>query len=70
MHNWLLANRLSVHYMDKTQFMLAQASNKKGRAMASSNFRLFMGVHEIERTDNYKYFGILIDDKVKLGYPS
>jgi hypothetical protein len=63
-HNWLLANRLSVHYMDKTQFMLVQAPNKKGRAIASSNFRLFMGEHKIERTDNYKYLGILIDDKL------
>ena len=62
--NWLLANRLSVHYMDKTQFMLVQAPNKKGRAIASSNFRLFMGEHEIERTDNYKYLGIFIDDKL------
>ena len=63
-HNWLLANRLSVHYMDKTQFMLVQAPNKKNRAITSSNFKLFMGDHEIERTDNYKYLGILIDDKL------
>ena len=63
-HNWLLANRLSVHYMDKTQFMIVQAPNKKNRATTSSNFKLFMGNHEIERTDNYKYLGILIDDKL------
>ena len=63
-HDWLLANRLSVHYMDKTQFMLVQAPNKKNRATTSSNFRLFMGNHEIERTNNYKYLGILIDDKL------
>ena len=63
-HDWLLANRLSVHYMDKTQFMLVQAPNKKNRALLSSNFKLFMGDHEIEKTDNYKYLGILIDDKL------
>ena len=27
-HNWLLANRLSVHYMDRTQFIHASASSK------------------------------------------
>ena len=42
--NWLLANRLSVHYMDETQ-----APNKKGRAIASSNFRLFMGVTKLKK---------------------
>ena len=63
-HDWLLANRLSVHYMDKTQFMLVQAPNKKNRATTSSKFRLVMGNHEIERTNNYKYLGILIDDKL------
>ena len=47
--NWLLANRLSVHYMDKTQFMLVQAPNKKGRATASSNFRLFMGIMKLKK---------------------
>ena len=26
-HEWLLANRLSVHYSDKTQFMLIQGPN-------------------------------------------
>ena len=63
-HNWLLANRLSVHYMDKTQFMLIQAPNKRNRAITSSNFKLFMGHHEIEKTDNYKYLGISVDDKL------
>ena len=63
-HDWLLANRLSVHYSDKTQYMLIQRPNLKNRAISSLNFKLFMGVHEIEKTDHYTYLGIIIDDKL------
>ena len=28
------------------------------------NFKLFMGSHEIEKTDNYTYLGIIMDDKL------
>ena len=60
-HNWLLANRLSVHYADKTQFMLIQAPNVKNKG-SDEDFTLYMGNHKIERTDNYKYLGIYFDD--------
>ena len=63
-HDWLLTNRLSVHYSDKTQYMLIQRPNLKNRAISSMNFKLFMGIHEIEKTNNYTYLGIIIDDKL------
>ena len=60
-HDWLLANRLSVHYSDKTKFMLVKGQNwERG---TSENFKLYMGENEIERTDNYKYLGVVVDDK-------
>ena len=62
-HDWLLANRLSVHYTDKTKFMLVHRSNLKDGSESSMNFELFMGDHKIERTDNYKYLGIMVDDR-------
>ena len=30
----------------------------------SENFKVFMGQHEIEQTNNYKYLGIIMDDKM------
>ena len=62
-HNWLLANRLSVHYTDKTKFMLIHRSNLKDGSESPMNFELFMGDYKIKRTDNYKYLGIMIDDR-------
>ena len=53
-HDWLLANRLSVHYTDKTKFMIIHRSNLKNGSELSMNFKLFMGEHEIEKTDHYK----------------
>ena len=63
-HEWLLANRLSVHYSDKTQFMLIQGPNQKDRRILSQNFKLHMGVHEIEKIDNYTYLGVIFDEKL------
>ena len=60
-HSWLLANRLSVHYADKTQFMLIHAPNVKNKG-SDKDFTLYMGNHKIERTDNYKYLGLYFDD--------
>ena len=64
-HEWLLANKLSVHYTDKTQYMLVRgprlADSKVGN---SENFKVFMGQHEIEQTNDYKYLGIIMDDKM------
>ena len=63
-HDWLLANRLSVHYTNKTKFMIVQGPNTKDRRTTSTNFKLIMGNHEIEKTDHYKYLGLLVDDKL------
>ena len=60
--DWLLANGLSVHYSKKTQYMLL-----KGRGLRTeihAGFKLSMGGHQIERTDTYKYLGLLFDDKL------
>ena len=62
-HNWLLANRLSVHYKDKTQYMVIQGPTTKGRGLPI-NFNLYMGNHEIEITDCYKYLGVLFDKNI------
>ena len=63
-HDWLLANQLSVHYSDKTQYMLIHRTNLKDGTELSMNFELYMGDQKIERTDNYKYLGIMVDDKL------
>ena len=62
-HNWLLANKLSVHYTDKTQFMLIKAPNLTA-SEHYKNFKLYKGIHQIEQTDNYKYLGIMVDNKL------
>ena len=60
--NWLLANKLSVHYGSKTQYILFIPPSKvKERP---SNFTLNMGCHEIEQTSFYKYLGVLIDENL------
>ena len=63
-HDWLLANGLSVHYTDKTKYMLIQGAGRNTIRGDSTNFKLFMGNHEIERTDKYKYLGVIFDDKL------
>ena len=67
-HDWLLANRLSVHYTDKTKFMLIQGPTTKGRNSKSENFELFMGDHKIEKTTKYKYLGIIVDDNLNWNF--
>ena len=62
-HHWLLANRLSVHYSDKTQFMLIQPPNVKDKG-SDTDFSLYMGSHQIEKTISYKYLGVYIDNNL------
>ena len=65
LHDWLLANGLSVHYTDKTKYMLVQGPRLDiTRVGVKENFKLFMGDHEIEKTDKYKYLGIIFDHKL------
>ena len=57
---WLLANKLSVHYVDKSQYMLINSNILKS---IDSDFELKMGDHVIERTKSYRYLGLLVDEK-------
>ena len=59
--NWLLANKLSVHYVKKSQYMLIN-KNIKTR-INDDTFELKMGNHIISRTKSYKYLGLLVDEK-------
>ena len=64
-HDWLLANRLSVHYVDKTKYMLIKGHGMRASTIGSAeNFKMVMGEHLIERTDKYKYLGVMFDDKL------
>ena len=61
-HNWLLANKLSIHYLKKTQFMLFIPKQKAKEK--PNDFFLEMGGHVIEQTATYKYLGVIIDEKL------
>ena len=58
--DWLLANKLSVHYVDKSKYMLI---NKNINIRINDDFELKMGNHIIERTKSYRYLGLLVDEK-------
>ena len=57
-----MANGLSVHYVDKTQYMLIKGPTQE--IIEQQDFKVLMGDHEIERTHCYKYLGIEFDDKL------
>ena len=59
--DWLLANKLSVHYVDKSLYMLIN-KNKTTR-VEDGAFELKMGGHIIARTNSYRYLGIIVDEK-------
>lgn len=59
-HDWLLANRLSVHYVDKSQYMLV---NKTLNKSVDTDFELKMGNHVIARIKTYRYLGLIVDEK-------
>ena len=58
--SWLLANKLSVHYVDKSQYMLINSNINK---TVDGDFELKMGDYVIERTKSYRYLGLLVDEK-------
>ena len=60
--NWLLANKLSVHYVKKSQYMLVDPSLNK--RIGEGGFELKMGNHIISRTKSYRYLGLVLDDKL------
>ena len=58
--DWLLANKLSVHYVKKSQYMLIN-SNLNVR-VDDNNFELKMGNHILSRTKTYLYLGLIVDE--------
>ena len=58
---WLLANKLSVHYVDKSKYMLVNSNNNI--RVEDGCFELKMANHSLERTKIYKYLGIIVDEK-------
>ena len=60
--DWLLANRLSVHYVDKSQYMRINSNNNQ--RIEDELFTLEMGNHTIERTKTYCYLGLIMDEKL------
>ena len=58
---WLLANKLSVHYVDKSMYMLVNSNNNI--RVADGNFELKMANHVLTRTKTYKYLGLILDEK-------
>ena len=63
---WLLTNKLSVHYVKKSQFMLIDLTTPRNNP--HQDFTLGMGGFPIERTTTYKYLGVIIDDKMTWKY--
>ena len=59
---WLYANKLSVHYAKKTQYILFIPPGKSKDK--PDDFSIEMGGNIIEQTESYKYLGILIDEKL------
>ena len=58
---WLLANKLSVHYVDKSQYMLVNANSNI--RVEDGCFVLKMADYTLTRTKNYTYLGIIVDEK-------
>ena len=58
---WLLANKLSVHYVDKSKYMLVNKNNLT--RIEDGGFELRMGNHIISRTSTYRYLGLLVDER-------
>ena len=64
-NNWLVANGLSAHYVNKTQYMIIKGPKfNSPLANDSPTIKILMGQHEIEQTDTYKYLGIIFDNKL------
>ena len=59
--DWLLANKLSVHYVKKSQYMLINSNLSKS---VDGDFELIMGDHIISRTKSYRYLGLLVDERL------
>ena len=63
-HDWLLSNKLSVHYVTKSQYMIV---NKNINVGITEDFELKVGNHILSRTKSYRYLGLLVDEKFSWG---
>ena len=59
---WLLANKLSVHYVDKSQYMLVNSNNIT--RIEDNLFELKMADYIIARTKTYRYLGLIVNEKL------
>ena len=59
---WLSANKLSVHYVNKSQYMLVNSNNNT--RIEDGGFELKMAGHILDRTKTYKYLGLIVDEKL------
>lgn len=68
-HDWLIANRLSIHYVKNSQFMLIDHKSVHSD-IDDIDFTVSMGGHELTKTTTYKYLGIHFDNKLSwaMGY--
>ena len=60
LHDWLLANKLTIHYTDKTTYMLI--NYKKNQKL--QDFKFHIGTNQIKQCSEYKYLGVIIDNKL------
>ena len=60
LNDWLLANKLTIHYTNKTTYMLINYKKKQ----RLQDFKFFIGDHLIEQCTSYKYLGVIIDNKL------
>ena len=60
LNEWLISNQLAIHYVKKTTYMLINFKKKQN----SKNFKLYIGENLISQTDEYKYLGVVLDNKL------
>ena len=58
---WLLANKLSVHYVKKSQYMLINYNNNI--RIEDGDFELKMSNPILSQTKTYRFLGLLVDKK-------
>ena len=59
--NWLIANKLTLNYK-KTKFMIT--TNKNYRVKYKNKFRLNINKNNIKQVDEFKYLGVIFDNKL------
>ena len=60
LYDWLMANKLTIHYTKKTTYMLVNF--KKNQKL--QDFEFFIGNNKIDQCTEYKYLGVIVDNKL------